>query len=314
VSPPPTRPFRVGDAAAFRVVGDGPVIAGDVDGPAGFPNANPGALVRDPDGTYHLFIAWFGAMPGDEVVTHSTSLDAIDWTVGTEPIYEDLGLGLSNPGPVPAEALIEEDEWVLYGWGASSGASRADSSWRATAVAPDGPWTATAAFELPAGPAGAWDGGAAVLNSVVSTSDGYGLWYEGYAETSGPESIGLAVGGDGITFTKEAEPAIPAGTCGTDPDAKTFQPSGLQTAQGFVMVFGGQEFPDGPSRVFMATSHDGRTWMCAADGPVPGLEQFSGSNWVHTLQAFDRDGRPAVLLEVLAGDHTDLWLAEIVPG
>ena len=309
-----TRPLRVGEAVAARVVGDTPVIEGDVDGPAGYPNANPGAVVRDEDGMYHLFIAWFGARPGDEVVTHSTSSDAIDWLVGTEPIYEDLGLALSNPGPVPAEALIEGDDWVLYGWGASGGARRADTSRRATASAPDGPWTATPEFELPAGPAGAWDGGAAVLNSVVSTSDGYGLWYEGYAEASGPESIGLAVGDDGVTFTKEAEPAIPAGTCGTGPDAKTFQPSGLQISAGFLMVFGGQEVPDGPTRVFAATSHDGRRWECAADGPLPGLEQFSGANWVHTLQAFDRDGQPAVLLEVLAGDHTELWLAEIVPA
>lgn len=311
--PPSASPaIPIGESMAMRIIGDGPVIEGDVDGPEGYPNANPGAVVRDPDGTYHLYIAWFGVMPGDEVVTHSTSSDAIDWMVGTEPIYDDLGLGLSNPGPVPAEALIEADEWVLYGWGASSGARRADTSWRATAPAPEGPWTATPEFELPAGPAGAWDGGAAVLNSVVSTPDGYGLWYEGYAEASGPESIGLAVGGDGVTFTKEAEPAIPAGSCGTAPDAKTFQPSGLQTAQGFLMVFGGQELPDGPTRVFAATSRDGRAWTCAADGPLPGLERFSGSNWVHTLQAFDRDGQPAVLLEVLAGDHTEVWLAEIV--
>ena len=27
-----------------------------------------------------------------------------------------------------------------------------------------------------------------------------------------------------------------------------------------------------------------------------------------------RDGQPAALFEVLMGDHTELWLGEIVPG
>jgi hypothetical protein len=66
--------------------------------------------------------------------------------------------------------------------------------------------------------------------------------------------------------------------------------------------------------VFGATSPDGRSWSCAGEGPLAGLEQFSGSNYVHTFQTFDRDGQPAVLLEILGGDHTELWLAEIERG
>jgi hypothetical protein len=88
----------VGDALTVRVIGDGPVIEGGVDGPEGYPNDYPGAVVRDPDGTYHLYIAWFAAAPGDEVVTHSTSADAIDWDVGKEPIHDDLGLEMRYPG------------------------------------------------------------------------------------------------------------------------------------------------------------------------------------------------------------------------
>jgi hypothetical protein len=311
-STPPGLP--IGDALAVRLIGDGPVIRGDVDGPEGYPNGNPGALVRDPDGMFHLYVASFGALPGDEVVTHSSSTDAVEWTVGTEPVYEDLGLELRNPGPVPTEALLVDDAWVLYGWGASSGARRADSSWRATAPAPTGPWTSTPGFALEPGPSGAWDAGAAVLNSVVATPDGFLLWYEGYPEGPGAESIGLATSADGISFTKDADPVIPAGACGTAPDAKAFQPNVLTTNEGYLMVFGGQEEVDLPTRIFAATSADGRSWTCAGDGPLPGLERFSGSTWVHSLQAFERDGQPAALFEVLAGDHTELWLGEIVPG
>ena len=44
----------IGDPLTVRVVGDGPVIEGGVDGPEGYPNDYPGAIVRDADGTYHF--------------------------------------------------------------------------------------------------------------------------------------------------------------------------------------------------------------------------------------------------------------------
>ena len=313
-APSPSPVLPVGDAVTVRVIGDGPVIEGGVDGPEGYPNDYPGAVVRDPDGTYHLYIAWFAAAPGDEVVTHSTSTDAVVWDVGTEPIYDDLGLDMRYPGPMPAEALLVDDTWVLYGWGASIGAQRADASWRATAPGPAGLWTVDPGMELEAGAPGAWDGGGAVTSAVVATPDGYLLWYEGYPEQPGPESIGLATSRDGVAFTKETHPVIPAGACGTASDAAVFQPNVLATDDGYLMLFGGLEEAGGSTRVFGATSPDGRAWTCAGDGPLPGLEQFSGSNYVHTFQTFDRDGRPALLLEILGGDHTELWLAEIDRG
>ena len=309
--PNPSPALPVGEPMAVRVVGDGPVIEGGVDGPEGYPNDYPGAIVRDTDGTYHLYVAWFAAAPGDEIVTHSTSTDAVDWDVGTEPVYEDLGLDMRYPGPMPAEALLVDDTWVMYGWGASIGAQRADESWRATAPDPTGPWTVDPAMTLEAGETGGWDGGGAVASAVVATPDGYLLWYEGYPERPGPESIGLATSRDGLAFTKEADPAIPAGACGSAPDAAVFQPNVLTTEGGYLMLFGGLEEAGGPTKVFGATSPDGLAWSCAGDGPLPGLEQFSGSNYVHTFQTFDRDGQPAVLLEILRGDHTELWLAEI---
>ena len=314
IAPSISPALPIGEPLTIRVVGDGPVIEGGVDGPDGYPNDYPGAIVRDEDGTYHLYIAWFAAAPGDEVVTHSTSTDAVEWTVGTEPIYEDLGLEMRYPGPMPAEALLMDDLWVMYGWGASIGAQRADASWRGTATSPTGPWTVDEQMRLDPGAPGAWDGGGAVTSAVVATPDGFLLWYEGYPEQPGPESIGLATSTDGVTFTKDADPVIPAGACGTAPDAAVFQPNVLVTDAGYVMLFGGLEEAGGPTQVFAATSPDGRAWTCAGDGPVAGLEQFSGSTYVHTFQAFDRDGQPAALFEILQGDHTELWLGEIVPG
>jgi hypothetical protein len=313
-SPNTTHGLPVGEPLKLRVIGDGPVIEGGVDGPEGYPNDYPGAIVRDADGTYHLYIAWFAAAPGDEVVTHSTSTDAVAWTVGTAPVYDDLGLEMRYPGPMPAEALLEGNDRVMYGWGASIGAQRADASWRATATDPAGPWTVDPGMTLEPGGPGAWDGGGAVTSSVVATPDGYMLWYEGYPERPGPESIGLATSSGGVTFTKEADPVISAGACGTAPDTAVFQPNVLATSDSYLMLFGGLERAGGPTHLFGATSPDGRAWACAGNGPLPGLEQFSGSNYVHTFQTFDRDGQPAALLEILGGDHTELWLAEIDRG
>ena len=314
IAPGNSPALPVGDPLTIRVVGDGPVIEGGVDGPEGYPNDYPGAIVRDKDGTYHLYIAWFAAAPGDEVVSHSTSTDGSEWIVGTEPIYEDLGLEMRYPGPMPAEALLNDDQWVMYGWGASIGAQRADASWRGTAPSPTGPWTVDERMRLDPGLAGAWDGGGAVTSAVIATPDGFMLWYEGYPESPGPESIGLATSSDGVAFTKDADPAIPAGACGTASDAAVFQPNVLATDDGYLMLFGGLEEAGGRTKVFGATSPDGRAWTCAGDGPVAGLEQFSGSRSVHTFQTFDRDGQPAALFEILGDDHTELWLGEIVPG
>ena len=63
-SPSASPALPIGEPLTVRVVGDGPVIDGADDGPEGYPNGNPGAIVRDDDGTYHLYIAWFGARPG----------------------------------------------------------------------------------------------------------------------------------------------------------------------------------------------------------------------------------------------------------
>ena len=53
IAPNAAPALPIGDPLTVRVVGDGPVIEGGVDGPEGYPNDYPGAIVRDADGTYH---------------------------------------------------------------------------------------------------------------------------------------------------------------------------------------------------------------------------------------------------------------------
>ena len=149
---------------------------------------------------------------------------------GTEPIYEDLGLEMRYPGPMPAEALLLDDHvgHVRLGRIHRRAAQRTHPG-GGLRRRPSGPWTVDGAMRLDPGPPGAWDGGGAVTSAVVATPDGFMLWYEGYPEQPGPESIGLATSSDGVTFTKDTDPAIPAGACGTAPNAAVFQPNVLAT-------------------------------------------------------------------------------------
>ena len=56
--PPNASPaLPAGEPMALRVIGDGPVIEGDVDGPEGYPNDYPGAIVRAPSGTTDCWLA-----------------------------------------------------------------------------------------------------------------------------------------------------------------------------------------------------------------------------------------------------------------
>jgi len=73
----------------------------------------------------------------------------------------------------------------------------------------------------------------------------------------------------------------------------------------------GLERAGGDPVTFAATSEDGRRWTCLLDGPIRGLERFTGADRVHTFEAFVLAERPAVLLEVLQPGHSALWLAEI---
>ena len=306
----PATVLPIGEPVQVRVLGDAPVLDGE-NGPEGYRYDLPGAVVQDASGVYHLFITWFAEQPGDQIVTVSTSRSGTEWTIGETPIYDDLGLHTRPPGAVPTAALIVDDTWWLYGWAARPSNQRINFTWRATASAPEGPWTAEEEPVLDLGPLGGWDDAGAAATSVRATADGFELWYEGFSEEDERGSIGYASSADGISWTRVPAPVIEPGACGTITDAGVFLPSVLEWDGQLLMVFGGRLEERGNLAIFGATSSDGVTWTCAGDGPLAGLDQFSGVTRVHSFRTFVLNDRPAVLLEVLQDDHTELWLAEI---
>jgi hypothetical protein len=305
----------VGPAPRVRILGDQPVLRGK-GGPAGYLYVLPGTAIEH-EGVIHAFLVWFAEEPGTQIVTHASSADGRSWTVDPEPAYTDLGLGLSAPGPIPADVLVQPDgTWVLYGWGEPAGAARTFVSWRATAPGPGGPWMAKQILE-PAG-SNAWDSKSVAVTSLLQMPAGYELYYEGAARLSGSKSrIGLATSDDGIVWTRVSPPGsdpgggpvLEPGQCaGTSTNTVTM-PNVTMTPDGRLMLFTG--FRDNLAVVGAATSADGIGWACAGTDPVVTRDDVPGSEGIHTVELFERTSGPTLLIESLGDGTSDVWLAEL---
>src|SRR5690349_8575406 len=183
---PTTAPTTAPAASApivdrFRLTVDtrGPVIGHD-DGPRNTAYALPAAATRARDGTYVLLVVWFPVGNGTPIRTLARSDDGRAWTVDRTPILTDLGVGGTEPGPIPTALLqLEDGSWQLYGWADDPARSPHFTSWRATAKGLGGPWTLDGAHVLDTGQPGSWDSQTAGIRSVVRTGDELGAWYEG---------------------------------------------------------------------------------------------------------------------------------------
>ena len=66
-----------------------------------------------------------------------------EWHIDENPPFEELGLELSPPGPIPGSVIQAEDgTWVMYLWGVPAPQSEGAVIYRATASSPAGPWVA----------------------------------------------------------------------------------------------------------------------------------------------------------------------------
>lgn len=304
---------------------DGPFITPG-DGPAGFGYALPAAAARDRDGGYVLFIVWFGEEAADILVTVSRSTDGRTWDVGTEPIFNDLGVGVADPGPIPTAAVqLQDGTWLLYGWAAEDDAGSSFSSWRARAAEPEGPWTLDGSQVLEPGGFGTWDSMMAVAASVHLEGDGYRMWYEG--EVPGTEvrgEIGLATSPDGLAWQKwndpattdparaASDPVIGSGICGA-PTAQAVEQAQVERQRnGYVAVFGGFGAARAEMDLFGAVSPDGRAWHCAGSTPLLRAQDVPNSDGIHTIASLPlEDGRMAVIIESLTGERSELWWATV---
>ena len=295
----------------FHVVGSAPVIPRTTFTDRGA--VLPGAVATGDDGTYHAWVIAFADTPGTQDVHYLTSEDGIDWTEVPDSSLAGLSDGFGNPGAMPTSVLAGSDGWVMYLVGTLASEEQGWDIWRATAPAPGGPWTRSAEPVLRRGTAGAWDAGGLDFPSVITTDTGYAMFYSGIeSATTTSGAIGMATSEDGIAWTKADAPVLEAGLCGGFDARAIQQPRVIATADNLVMAYAGYAEPaDSRAVIGYADSlDDGATWGC--EWPWPGLDTAGlPEGAVHTLAAFQRGDRVALLVEWLNGDGTDIWLADL---
>ncbi|HET9851259.1 MAG TPA: hypothetical protein VFP56_01985 [Candidatus Limnocylindrales bacterium] len=295
----------------FHVVGSAPVIARTT-----FPDRNavlPGAVTTAADGTYHAWVIAFAAAPGTQEVHYLTSDDGVAWTEVGDASLEGLSEGFGNPGAMPTSVLEEAEGWTMYLVGTLASEQQGWDIWRATAPGPGGPWTRSDEPVLRRGAAGSWDAGGLDFPTVYPTATGYTMLYSGIeAPTTTGGAIGRATSEDGIAWTRGDGPVLEPGLCGGFDTRAVHQPRVLATAENLVMAYAGYAEPaDSRAVVGYADSlDDGETWGC--EWPWPGLDTTGlPDGFVHTIAAFQRGDRVALLVEWLSGDGTDVWLADL---
>lgn len=243
---------------------------------------DPGAVLFH-DGVFHMFRNGFAAWPAPVSIAHHISSDGLAWEpVGDAPILAPEDAPFYHLAYLASSVMVEDDgTWVLYAYTwVDQQTSPGMQIIRATAPAPDGPWTFHAEPLLTAGPTGTWDEFGVTVPAVVKTDDGYLMFYSGYASEFPAQAIGMATSTDGITWTKhdnpattdalyaESDPVFTAAHVPWDADV-AHQPHVVATPDGLVMLF--RTFTGRQQNIAygLATSTDnGLTWHSSAAEPV----------------------------------------------
>jgi hypothetical protein len=275
-----------------------------------------------------VVVVWFPADNGPSVRTLARSEDGRSWKIDKTPVLNDLGVGGSDPGPIPAALLDAGDEgWQMYGWADDPLRSPHFDTWRASASRVAGPWTLDGPHVIETGRPGTWDSQTAGVRSVLRTETGFAAWYEGSPPGSTVRgNIGYASSSDGLAWEKyddpstttaalaQSDPVLRTGICGHDTSVALFQPHVERDGDRFDMVFGGFGRSREQMDLFGAISTDGIDWTCGTPEALLKTSDIPGSEGIHTFASFPLDaGRMGLLVESLGPGYSDIWLATVEP-
>jgi hypothetical protein len=230
---------------------------------------------------YHMFYTGIGV--DSFGIGYAVSSDGLTFTkYDANPIFVSDGEGFDADGVSHGTPLLVDDTWMLF-----YNANNAGEKFRAevaggssigvtTASDPTGPWSPGQQV-LTTGGSGEWDSGFIIPNSIVTTEDGYRMYYSAGPDPAKNETMcGMATSTDGITWTKYDDPATTqAPFAESDPvlqpgpanwDSVMVECRVLKTDTGWEMFYLGSG--GALARVGYAFSPDGVQWAKYQDNPL----------------------------------------------
>ena len=287
--------------------------------------AFPGAVLYH-GGLYHMF---YNGLTVDRNLAgggigYAVSANGVDWYRMAEEsllnwddtVGEDAWLRASS-------ALIEDDGiWVLYFSTLSRGVTEdLPMIYRATAPAPNGPWTFDDVSLLEGGEAGAWDISGVTTPIVLKTDNEYRMYYLNAPNGNrrGISGVGLATSSDGIVWNKYDDPTTEDEFSASDP---VFVYDGnlpgfdliqvhfiWQTSDGYSMVFGVGR--NNTSDMYIMTSEDGITWSEPSDEPIFTVDDVEFLDYATAYKVLFADGAYKVYFYGGLQTFGDIYLATV---
>jgi hypothetical protein len=272
----------------------------------GFSFVNPGWVVRDGD-RWHMFANSFSGWPGFSTVDHFSSADGETWTKPEVlPVFTSDDVPFADDNAFFMSGSVEDDgTWVAYYY-TYEGSRNPGYIGRATAPGPEGPWTSDPVPILAPGTTDAWDGVRLAEPSVISTTDGFMMYYTGYDE-SGTARIGLATSAEGVAWTKHADPVLEA--------LQGWEGGGVRGPQVVLragyLVMAYRAGPLGVYRAGLATSRDGTGWAPLPSNPVLTDDQTPGGDKLYQFELVADDDLRLYVEVGPAPARTDVYLAHL---
>jgi hypothetical protein len=283
---------------------------------------DPGAVLFH-DGKFHMLRNGFIGWPAPVQIAYTVSEDGRTWEkMGEDPVLRTEDIPYAGLAALASSLLVEDDgTWVLYfyTW-PQNRLSQQGTIGRATAPAPEGPWTPDPEPVLLPGEAGDWDEGQLVSPSVVKTPEGYMMFYHGGINP--PSMIGMATSSDGRAWEKYDNPETTAAPfANSDPvflpnrDSETAwdrahvnQPRVVVTDEALVMLYRSWTGAQQNQSLGFARSTDGITWERLNETPIFSDKDIARRRLWFTGLAFDGENY-YVYLELQRGyqGQTDIY-------
>jgi hypothetical protein len=152
---------------------------------------------------------------------------------------------------------------------------------RATAPAPDGPWTRLDDPVLTTGAPGEWDSGFVTPDAVIPLKQGYMMFYSAGVDNLAERNlmVGLVFSRDGVTWQKynnprtreapyrESDPVLMLGELGSWDDSVVWEVDVLKTGRGWEMFYSAKG-TDHPWVIGYAYSYNGFLWRKSPLNPL----------------------------------------------